>query len=364
MGLINETAYQYYTSRQQFSATSGQKDFVLTFSNLPELKADFKVFINDIEVAESTYSYDYPILKMNSGVALGSKVEVLLLKSNLGSYRFISLKDIVNNFMIAYVGDNKIIDHVNRYDVLFHAKRGIQEFAYDVSRVEKILEVELPMSLSIPMPQDYVNYVRMSWVDNSGIEHPIYPSRLTSKPSQSIAQSSDYDYIYSNEGGLVETESSTDALFMSASESDIFSNSVPESDYSNKDFNNSRAMTLGQRYGLDPATANINGVFVVDEANGKISFSSDLSGRLITLKYVSDGLGSDSETKIHKFLEEAIYKHIAHAILSTKLNVQEYIVGRFKKERRAAISNAKLRLSNLKIVELTQVLKGQGKPIK
>ena len=79
---------------------------------------------------------------------------------------------------------------------------------------------------------------------------------------------------------------------------------------------------------------------------------------------MSDGLGSDSETKIHKFLEEAIYKHIAHAILSTKLNVQEYIVGRFKKERRAAISNAKLRLSNLKIVELTQVLKGQGKPIK
>jgi CobQ-like glutamine amidotransferase family enzyme len=70
-----------------------------------------------------------------------------------------------------------------------------------------------------------------------------------------------------------------------------------------------------------------------------------LSGNIITLKYVSDGLGSDEDTKVHKFAEEAIYKHIAlYMLSSTKANAQEYVVNRFKKERKAAMRNAKLRL--------------------
>ena len=55
---------------------------------------------------------------------------------------------------------------------------------------------------------------------------------------------------------------------------------------------------------------------------------------------------------------------IAYAILSTRANVQEYIVRRFKKDRFAAIRQAKLRLSNLKLEELTQILRGKSKQIK
>ena len=51
--------------------------------------------------------------------------------NNYGSYQFISLSDIVNNFMIAYVGENKIISKIKKADVLFHAKRGIQELNFD-----------------------------------------------------------------------------------------------------------------------------------------------------------------------------------------------------------------------------------------
>jgi hypothetical protein len=42
----------------------------------------------------------------------------------------------------------------------------------------------------------------------------------------------------------------------------------------------------------------------------------------------------------------------------------EYLVNRFKKEKRAAIRQAKLRLSNIKIEELTQTLRGKSKHIK
>ena len=82
------------------------------------------------------------------------------------------------------------------------------------------------------------------------------------------------------------------------------------------------------------------------------------------LKYISDGLGTDGEMIVHKFAEEAMYKYIAYAILSTRLNITEYLVARLKKERFAETRKAKLRLSNIKIEELTQILRGKSKQIK
>ena len=50
--------------------------------------------------------------------------------------------------------------------------------------------------------------------------------------------------------------------------------------------------------------------------------------------------------------------------MSTRANVPEYIVNRFRKERRAEVRKAKLRLSNIKLEELTQILRGKSKWIK
>ena len=95
-----------------------------------------------------------------------------------------------------------------------------------------------------------------------------------------------------------------------------------------------------------------------------IHFSSNISGKTITLKYISDSLGTNEEMKVHKFAEEAMYKHIAYAVLSTRANVPEYIVNRYKKEKFASKRVAKLRLSNIKIEEITQILRGKSKQIK
>ena len=82
------------------------------------------------------------------------------------------------------------------------------------------------------------------------------------------------------------------------------------------------------------------------------------------LDYISDTLGRDDEMQVHKFAEEAMYKCIAYAILSTRSNVQEYIIRRYKKERFAEVRKAKLRLSNIKLEEITQILRGKSKQIK
>tara|TARA_R110001592_G_scaffold312915_1_gene588324 strand:- start:480 stop:1577 length:1098 start_codon:yes stop_codon:yes gene_type:complete len=121
----------------------------------------------------------------------------------------------------------------------------------------------------------------------------------------------------------------------------------------------------GSRYGLDPQHAQANGSFYIDCVSGKIHFSSNISGKTVILDYISDSLGTDGEMQVHKFAEEAMYKWVAHAILSTSSDqMHQQLVPRFKKERFAAIRTAKLRLSNIKLEEITQILRGKSKQIK
>lgn len=374
MGLLGTTtAKQYYNSSQEFTATASQTEFVLTVASLPALITDFLVFVDGTEVNPSTYAYAGPTggnagkITFTSGQTAGAKVLVKLIDRELGDYRYIKLKDIVNNFIIAYVGNGKLIPHANRSEVLFHIKRGIQEFSYDIKRIEKIQEIDVPPNLTVPMPQDYVHYVRLSWLDTAGIEHPIFPARFTSRPSEAIAQDDNADYLFDQQGGtLTVNPSVAEDRFTNQFQLDTFSGKTNSQDdyYLFVHYIANRLQTKSGRYGLNPETSNINGVFVVDEVNGQFGFDSSLAGRTITLKYVSDGLATDKEMRIHKFAEDAIYKYIYHAILSTKLGIPEFQIMRAKRDRRAAMRNAKLRLSSLKLQELTQVMRGKSKHIK
>ena len=92
--------------------------------------------------------------------------------------------------------------------------------------------------------------------------------------------------------------------------------------------------------------------------------SSNLKDRLIILEYISDGLASDLDTKLPKMAEEAMYMHIAYSILAGRAGVQEYIVQRFKRDRSAQLRNAKIRLSNMKLSEIVQTMRGKSKWIK
>jgi hypothetical protein len=111
-------------------------------------------------------------------------------------------------------------------------------------------------------------------------------------------------------------------------------------------------------------TSQQNGWFLINDREGKFQFTSNLSGRLIVLEYISDGNAYDLDSRIPKLAEDALYAHITHAILSASSGIQEYIVRRFKQERSAKLRNAKIRLSNIKLDEIVQVMRGKSKWIK
>ena len=277
--------------------------------------------------------------------------------NNYGSYIYISLDDIINNFIVAYIGAGKLIPSAKRTDIMFHAKRGLQEFSYDTLKVIKSQELTIPPSLSIIIPQDYVNYVKCSWVDDAGAKHIIYPTRVTSNPTELPIQDDTGEPTQDQTGAnLLSQQSLTEEAWKSRSLTTDF-----QPDDYRYPFNEG---LIGQRYGLQPEEAQVNGMFTINERTGTFSFSSDLAGKLIILEYISDGLAVDLDMKLPKMAEQAMYMHIAYSILSGRAGVPEYVVNRFKRDRSSALRNAKIRLSNIKIEEIAQVFRNKSKWIK
>jgi len=372
-----------------------------------------------------------------------------------GKYQFTSLDNIVNQFMIAYVGEDKLISKIKRTDVAYYAQRAIQELSFDTFKSCKTKEIEIPASLTMILPQDYVNYVKLTWSDSAGIEHVIYPTSKTSNPiainqypsgeiMPELLENNGFDtdmgswhsynnpstgtpaYTWNSNGYMDANaeryaklyQTSTDILAghtyrvsydltitqgeanillvaddsnadeqkwnsvsvgtvdgsytrditvdRNALTSDTWSNYKSATPSENQDDyqDDTYWPMAGRRYGLDPQHAQANGSFYMDCNTGLIHFSSNISGKTVILEYISDGLGTDDEMVVHKFAEEAMYKWIAYAILSVRTGVPEYVINRYKKEKFAETRKAKLRLSNIKLEEITQVLRGKSKQIK
>ena len=427
-----------------------------------------------------------------------------------GDYQFCSIDDIINQFMVVYTGEDKILGKTSRTDIAFFAQRNLAELSFDTFKSVKALELQVPSSLSIVMPRDYVNYVKVSWIDSSGIKRNLYNTKDTSAPSSPLVDS-DGDFIFNesgdfsfggeilyngnfnggnlywqnditttvlfdgngdqtqgwnitnnklvgvaiptsgnisqklqnnieiknaeqykltftvsgytsgavqfllidelghssvtasfnadgtytetitagatteeigtytantliiNNGGVAnfngtidnislvkvgaEDESTALSTFQSTTSSEISNQS---DDYEDDTY----WPAEGERYGLDPSRAQINGSFYIDEIRGRINFGSNISGKTVILEYISDSLGTDDEMKVHKLAEDAMYKSILCDALSTKMNIGRGQLAMYKKDKFAAVRKAKLRLSNIKLEDLTRILRGKSKQIK
>ena len=405
-GLITETNQQYYAGAQGFAVTdiAGQSNFTFTFNtnlilgdpdpaNADYALNNFKLYssVDGITYVEYILSYSIdrnvislaaPLpqnnilvcqLKTIDGGSFGNRDAYgVTTEQNYGSYSYVTLKDIVNNFIVGFVGKDKLISDAKRTDIIFHAKRGLQEFSYDTLKSVKSQELNIPPSLSVILPQDYVNYVRVSRIDALGVKRIIYPSNnLTISPYENPIQDNLGSPTQDNFGENTEGTSLTEMKWKRGNTNLI--NGLPSFGLYNEGldwagynwgFGGYWYWGWGEQYGMSPQYAQYNGWFNMNEREGKISFSSNLVGALIVLEYISDGLAYDLDSRIPKLAEDALYAYISHAIISTRINQPEYIVQRLRQEKSAKLRNAKIRLSNIKLDEIVQVMRGKSKWIK
>jgi len=401
MGVINETNQQYYAGAQGFVVKDplGQSDFTFTFdtnlefanfdpSQVDYQKNNFKLYssidgLNYVEyvapytVTGNTVSLITALpqdnvlvcqLKRLDGGSYGDRDAYgITTEQNYGSYEYITLNNVVNNFIVAYVGAGKLIPSVKRTDLIFHAKRALQEFSYDTLKSVKSQELTIPPSLSVIIPQDYVNYVRMSWIDDAGVQRIIYPANnLTNSPYSTPLQDSEGAPTQDNFGTNIEGTSITEERWKSDRVGLLEGEFNASVDWAGFDWGYGGMWSLGygQLYGSDPQYSQVNGWFNMNDREGKISFSSNLVGKLIILEYISDGLAYDMDSRVPKLAEAAIYAYLSHAVLASRINQPEYIINRLKREASSKLRNTKIRLSNIKLDEIVQVMRGKSKWIK
>ena len=407
MSLITETNQQYYQGAQIFiSNGSASETFTTTFntnlvfgSNDP---ADTNYALNNFKIYTSAtglpnpaswteYTSSYTVINNTftlSGLPANTYIAVQLkslsggnygatdadkaygdtVENNYGGYEYIKLDDAVDNFMVGYVGDGKLLQKANKSDVLFFAKRSLQEFSYDTLKSIHSQELTVPSNLSVVLPQDYVNYVSVCYIDGLGVKRPIYPANnLTTSPYENPVQDAEGVPVQDNFGRTIEGTSITEERWKTANDKLInlnYFDSLDDYAYWANYYGFDNTLAYGQLYGSDPQYAQINGWFNPNYREGKMSFSSNMVNKLIVLEYISDGLAHDGDSKVPKMAEDALYASILYNIVSTRSGQQEYTVQRLKKDRSAKLRNAKIRLSNIKLDEIVQVMRGKSKWIK
>ena len=359
MSLLTENNRQYYEGAQGFRGDGTTTKFTTTFdtdlkwyaaertdesygknnfklytsaNGIPgswsEVVADYTVSGNTIEFTTAPVDDLYIVvqLKKLDGGEYGNntteKAFGSIVEDNYGSYAYTELNDVINNFLVAYVGAGKLIPSVKRSDIIFHAKRAMQEFSYDTLKSVNSQELTVPHNLSVVLPQDYVNYVNFYWVDDQGVQHVIMPTNnLTSSP---------YSVPLQDDQG-VPTQDNFD--------NNITGTSIIEDRWSNNYFKDNviddtiagweyyygwPEFGYGQLFGLDTQYANSNGYFTINDREGKISFSANLVDKIIIFEYISDGLSTNLKTKVPKLAEEAMYAYISHAVIASRINQPEY----------------------------------------
>jgi hypothetical protein len=287
---------------------------------------------------------------------------------NYGSYQYVSLFDIVNNFMLMYNGNHSLVNNEERYKILFHAKRAVQELNYDAFKEIKVLELSVCDTLRYVLPSDYVNWVRIS-LYKDGYLRPL-TENIQALSSDAYLQDNNCQILFDINFNILKPQfSNLDYDRIVGTKKSIYLNEGSQLNGQMGYFVDGNwyfDYAIGARFGLNTETANFNPTFSIDKKTGVINFDSGMSGETCVLEYVSDGMenGDDSLVSVNKLFEKYVYAYIQYEILNSKLGIQEYIVARARKEKSALLRNAKIRMSNIHPGRLLMNLRGMDKTLK
>ena len=290
---------------------------------------------------------------------------------DLGYYQRTNLEDMINNFLVAYIGKDKVLPEIPRHEVAFWAQRAVQEFSYDIFHADKSIEQEVnPDTLQMAVPQDFVKLVKISKIDRLGNEVEMIPS--DAKSSRAVLQDENYVYEYDMAGEPLYAET-PEAVKRWAEQQGLeedYIRSYYDGSVFSDDFDYySNYYNEGRRYGLDPRRANLIPEYTIDLQDGVIYFNSNLNqdnDTLITLRYISDGLalnGDLSTVYVPKLAEDAVYASMLYNLSKLRPSAAG-VAALYKKEASAKMRNAKIRLQGYNMKEMTTVMRNKSKWIK
>jgi len=272
-------------------------------------------------------------------------------EENHGSYSYVTLEEMVFNFIANYTGDGFLIVNPSRSRVVYQFKQGIKKFSMNALREVKAVELELGDTLDIILPPDYINYTRISYVNPDSGDLMVLSENTKAPRATAPLQDNNADILFDNNGLALEGSTYFSELNDAVKEKNILG--TVDSCSTDTDFR------------LD-TTKNANGTFHIDTRSGKIHFSSDNAIRVIMLEYISDGLeySNESDIKVSKMAEEALYNFVNYELMRNVFGIPMYEKMAAKKSWESAYRNAKIALSNIKISDVMLCLNAKRKHIR
>ena len=289
------------------------------------------------------------------------------------SNAFISLNDIINNFLISYTGPGKLIPDAKRTEVVFHARRCLQEFAYETLKSQMNTTGTTTAYVAgsagppivprvypyYPLPSDFVATISLT-------RSPLIPSATLTGVSitSSFGQFACNTVTEITVGGTV----TISGAFGGSGSITGYTN--PKTYYviavtGTTSFQLSETLggpgvvtTIGTPTGLTYVLANTSvpmtqvttqpttstTQYYIDYVNDRIYFGSTISQFNIAYNYLSNALTTDETASIPKLAEEALYSCMIYAILANRENTNPNVLQRLLMEKVVMLERSKSRL--------------------
>lgn len=287
--------------------------------------------------------------------------------ANWGEYQYMTLDEIVDNYLATFTGNGEIVNNVPRWKVRSLAKMIVRELNQDAFKEIKVVEEVVGDQLHMILPHDYVNWVRLSLYKDGYLR--TMEENIQVMSATSYLKDVNGDFLFDLDGNILAGSSNLDAERIAGTKKSIYLN--PDSVHNGRwGYNVDGAWyfdyQVGGRYGLEGRTANANPTFRIDKRGGVVHFESDMSGETVVMEYVSDGMegGNDSLIRINKMFEKYMYRALSFEILNAKDGIQEYIVRRYKQQRKAEYNNACIRIGGFNPAKVLQGMRGKDNVLK
>lgn len=264
-------------------------------------------------------------------------------EANHGSYVYVTLEEMVNNFISNYTGDGTILGKPKRSKIISQFKQGIKKFTLNALQESKAIELELGDTLDIILPPDYVSYRRISYVHPETGDLMVLSKNMNDVMGTAYLQDNDAEILFDEDGFVLEGSTYASSIKDNVNRRTIIDVCGESTDYA-----------------LDVAQ-NSNGTFMIDTRVGKIHFSSDNASRVIMLEYVSDGLEytNESDIKVSKKAEMALYYYVNYHLMFPMSRPTIYEKNDAKKMWTSEYTNAKIALMDIRIEDTMICLNGK-----
>jgi len=277
---------------------------------------------------------------------------------------FITLDNIINNFLISYTGPGKLIPDAKRTEVVFHARRCLQEFAYETLKSQFDVNLLIPnTSYVYTLPKDNITLAAIysdtrntvtiaSTIGTVTGDNP-YTATITTAVSNGFSAFLVGDIISgTNTAGTFGTGPMTVTALNSTTSISVSSPTVFTAGTVTVTL---RVTPLGTLMtditppgGGTPSPLPALTEYYVTRVKQKqttVVFGALLTAVYnINIKYLSNALTNDETALIPKLAEEALYSCMAYAVLANRESTNPNVLQRLLIEKIDKLERSKSRL--------------------